>query len=407
MDNERRLGKMFTQKHWVGRYGVGFLVGVFLLLICLVPSVSWAEKIIKVGVTNAFTGPAAQWAIVSKADMDSIEAYINSKGGITVKGETYKVNTIYADDKYTVAGGRAAGEKLIYIDKVDFFVGSFGSDPIAGWAPLATKEKKVAVVGSTAWNPKPEWPYLFRLAANDDERSNALCSLAKEKLGCKSIYYIFADDLTGKTGKEGAAKFEKTRGLEVKGSVTVPVSTTDFYPFLGNALKTNPDFLLCTTPPGATALIVKQARELGYKGRIGCPSGIPGDIKKWQGIAGVEASKGFIGILLSYEEFSPAGLEYQALRDKKFPDIKSTVMSYPMQTHVLMMAIQKAQSFDPDEIAKVLRTGEFHSLHKLPLRASGEKTYGIKNHISNPVGYSTIVGEDKTEYLGFVEVSTP
>jgi branched-chain amino acid transport system substrate-binding protein len=397
---------MSTKKDWVGRCGVGFFMGVFLL-VCLVPSVSWAEKIIKVGVTNAFTGPAAAWGIVSKTDMDSIEALINSKGGITVKGENYKVNTIFVDDKYTVAGGRAAGEKLIYVDKVDFFVGSFGSDPIAGWAPLATKEKKIGVVGSTAWNPKPEWPYLFRLAANDDERTNALCSVVKGKLGLKSVYYIFSDDLAGRTGKEGLAKFEKARGLEVKGTVTVPVSTTDFYPFLGNALKTNPDFLLATTPPGATALIVKQARELGYKGRIGCPMGIPGDIKKWQGIAGVEASKGFIGILLSYEEFSPLGLEYQKLRDKKYPDIKSTVMSYPMQTHVLMMAIQKAQSFDPDEIAKVLRTSEFHSLHKFPLRASGEKTYGIKNHISTPVGYSTIVGDDKTEYLECVEVSTP
>lgn len=397
---------MSTRKGWMGGCGVGFFVGVFFL-VCLVPSLSRAEKVIKVGVTNAFTGPAAQWAIVSKADMDSIEAYINSKGGIKVKGETYKVQTIYADDKYTVAGGRAAGEKLIYNDKVDFFVGSFGSDPIAGWAPLATKEKKIGVVGSTAWNPKPEWPYLFRLAANDDERTNALCHLVREKLGLKSVYYIFADDLTGKTGKEGLAKFEKARGLEVKGTVTVPVSTTDFYPFLGNALKTNPDFILSTTPPGATALIVKQARELGFKGRIGCPSGIPGDIKKWQGIAGIEASKGFIGILLSYEEFSQRGLEYQALRDKKFPDIKSTVMSYPMQTDVLLMAIEKAQSFDPDVIVKVLRTAEFHSLHKLPLRASGEKTYGVKNHISTPVGYSTIVGDDKTEYLGFVEVSTP
>jgi ABC-type branched-subunit amino acid transport system substrate-binding protein len=116
---------MFTRQNWVGRYGIGFFVGVFFL-VCLVPSVSWAQKIIKVGVTNAFTGPAAAWGIVSKTDMDSIEALINSKGGITVKGENYKVNTIFVDDKYTVAGGRAAGEKLIYVDKVDFFVGSFG-----------------------------------------------------------------------------------------------------------------------------------------------------------------------------------------------------------------------------------------------------------------------------------------
>ena len=173
---------MSTKKDWVGRCGVGFLMGIFFL-VCLVPSGSCAEKIIKLGVTNAFTGPAAQWAIVSKADMESIEAYINSKGGITVKGENYKVNTIFVDDKYTVAGGRAAGEKLIYVDKVDFFVGSFGSDPIAGWAPLATKEKKIGVVGSTAWNPKPEWPYLFRLAANSDERTECFVFRGERKTG--------------------------------------------------------------------------------------------------------------------------------------------------------------------------------------------------------------------------------
>ena len=106
-------------------------------------------------------------------------------------------------------GGGRRLKKLLYTDKVDFLVGSFGAEPISGWAPLSTKEKKLAVIGGPTWNPKPEWPYLFRVSTSDREKSEALCSLMREKFHCKSVLYIFTDDLVGKLAKEGALKNER------------------------------------------------------------------------------------------------------------------------------------------------------------------------------------------------------
>jgi branched-chain amino acid transport system substrate-binding protein len=381
-----------------------------LAILCgwgFISGVQAQSKILKLGVINPLTGPAAQWGLNTKCTMDSLKVFFNDRGGITVKGQNYKIEMIHADDKYTVAGGRAAAEKLFYSDKVDFMVGSFGAEPISGWAPLSTQEKKLAVIGGPTWVPKPEWPYLFRVAASDDERSEALISLMKEKFGCKSVLYIMTDDLVGKLAKESAIKYEKKRGLEVKDFVMVPPRTTDFYPFLSKALKTNPDYLHCKVPPGSVALVVKQSRELGYQGHVGYPTSMPGDMEKWQGISGVEASKGFVGIMVSPEENSPLGVEQDKYYEKHCPNFRSTDMAYSMGPHILLMAIEKAQSFDPDEILKVLRTTEFHSFHKIPLRAGGEKTFGIKNHMTVPVPYSMIVGKNQVKYLGSFQEFTP
>jgi branched-chain amino acid transport system substrate-binding protein len=387
-------------------------VGMGLLILAVIfgweaqTGVRAESKILKLGVINPLTGPAAQWGLNTKCTMESLEKFFNDRGGITVKGQNYKIEMISADDKYTVAGGRAAAEKLFYTDKVDFLVGSFGAEPISGWAPLSTKEKKLAVIGGPTWNPKPEWPYLFRVASSDEERSEALCSLMKERFHCKSVLYIFTDDLVGKLSKEGALKNEKKRGLVIKDFVLVPPGTKDFYPFLSKALKANPDYLHLKVPPGSAALIVKQSRELGYKGRIGYPTSMPGDLEKWQDIAGVEASKGFVGIMVSPEENNPLGVEQEKYYEKQCPNMKTTDMAYSMGPHILLMAIEKAQSLDSDAILKVLRTTEFRSFHKTPLRAGGEKTYGLKNHMTVPVPYSEIVGKGQVKYLeSFLEVT--
>ena len=82
-------------------------------------------------------------------------------------------------------------------------------------------------------------------------------------------------------------------------------------------------------------------------------------------------------------------------------------IAYAMQPHILMMAIEKAQSLDPDKVLKVLRTEEFHSYIKRPLKASGEKTFGIKNHMTVDIPYNIIVGADKIKYLKAYYIMTP
>jgi branched-chain amino acid transport system substrate-binding protein len=365
------------------------------------------SKILKLGVTNPLTGPAASWGLNTKCSLEAVEKFFNDRGGITVKGQNYKIEMVFADDKYTVAGGRTAGEKLIYTDKVDFLVGTFGVEPISGWAPLSTKEKKLAVIGGPMWSPKPGWPYVFRVGSSNDERIAALYSVMKEKFKCKSALYILSDDLEGKPAKENALKHSNERDLEIKDFIMVPPRTTDFYPFLSKALKSNPDYLYCRMPPGSVALIVKQSRELGYKGQIGYSTSMPGNLEKWQDIAGVEASIGFVAIMDSPEVYSPLGMESNKYYEQHCPNFKATDVSYTMGTHILLTAIEKAQSLNPDDVLKVLRTMEFHSFHKIPVRAGGEKTYGIKNHMAVPVSFSMIVDKNQIKYLGSYEGMTP
>ena len=99
---------------------------------------------------------------------------------------------------------------------------------------------------------------------------------------------------------------------------------------------------------------------------------MPGDLEKWQDIAGVEASKGFVGIMASQEENSPLGVEQEKYYEKQCPNMKTTDMAYSMGPHILLMAIEKAQSLDSDAILKVLRTTS-RSFHKTPLRAGRRK----------------------------------
>ena len=114
-----------------------------------------------------------------------------------------------------------------------------------------------------------------------------------------------------------------------------------------------------------------------------------------------------MAIMPSPELQSPLGVEVVKQCEKDCPTQKIADLSATIGTHVLLQAIEKAQSFDPDEILKVLRTAEFPSFQKVPLRAGGEKTYGIKNHMTCSVPYSVVVGKNQVKYLGSYQELTP
>ena len=64
--------------------------------------------------------------IEAEKSFDVLVDEFNRAGGLTVKGEKYKVEMVIYDDKYRADTGRAAVERLLYEDKVRFIVGSFG-----------------------------------------------------------------------------------------------------------------------------------------------------------------------------------------------------------------------------------------------------------------------------------------
>jgi ABC-type branched-subunit amino acid transport system substrate-binding protein len=328
-----------------------------------------------------------------------------------VAGQKYKLELVAVDDKDTVEGGRAAAEKLIYRDKAKFFIGSFRPAPVSGWVPLATKEKIIAVIGGPSISPSPKMPYLFQCAASIAERAEALVKLMIQKLNCKTGLFLCSDDLDGHLDREYVLKNHERWRLEVTDIKMVPKGTTDLYPFLTEPLKKKPDWIYCKLAIGTTALVVKQARELGYKGHITTPTSMPGKIGEWQKIAGVEASQGFIAICdaLTDEGLSPLGKDLFAIYQKTlFPaGFLPTDRNYNAQLWILLEALEVGNSFDPDKIMTLLHQHTF-TRHEagMPLKFGGQKTYDIPNHTTLPVPFSRMVGKS-VEFLGSEYVTSP
>jgi branched-chain amino acid transport system substrate-binding protein len=70
-------------------------------------------------------------------------------------------------------------------------------------------------------------------------------------------------------GKEWVLAFErewKKRGREIVGKASYDANETDFYPQITSLLPKKPDTILLTTVDEPSALVIKQARELGFKG---------------------------------------------------------------------------------------------------------------------------------------------
>src|SRR5690606_2368894 len=98
----------------------------------------------------------------------------------------------------------------------------------------------------------------------------------------KKVAVLSPNDQTGwDSQKAQVATYEKF-DYDIVGTELFERSTRDFQSFITRIMLKQPDLIeLDTTPPSTAGLIIRQARELGYKGlfsKIGGP-GVPEIVK--------------------------------------------------------------------------------------------------------------------------------
>ena len=78
---------------------------------------------------------------------------------------------------------------------------------------------------------------------------------------------------------------------------------TDFYPYLTKVVQTNPDLLFLCGPSAVTANIIRQSRELGFKGRyLVCEQAKLGEMEKQVGLSGLNGAIGLCP-MTQYHQF--------------------------------------------------------------------------------------------------------
>ncbi len=195
------------------------------------------------------------------------ETYFNSKGGIN--GTPIKL--VIQDTGGDEAGAINAFQTLINKDKVVGIVGptlsqqAFSADPIA-------ERAKVPVIGAsnTAKGIPEIGDYVARVSSPVSiVAPNSVKAALKQNPQIKKVAVFYAqNDAFNKSETEIFQKTVKDQGLELVTVQKFQTTDTDFQAQATNAINLKPDLVIISGLAADGGNLVRQLRELGYKGII-------------------------------------------------------------------------------------------------------------------------------------------
>jgi ABC-type branched-subunit amino acid transport system substrate-binding protein len=218
---------------------------------------------IKVGFLMPLTGSAGKignWMLEgSRYAADEI----NQAGGVLGSPIELVLEDTQAQAKMGVDGFR----KLVDVNGTPVIITGFTAVTMA-IAPLSEQSKTFLLTASTA-SPvvRGVSKYLQSTWMFEDEGVKLIVPYAKAQLGVKRLAVLTLVSDLGKSLSDAVKKQWTALGMQLVGEETHQQLEPNFRPSLLKLLTTKPDAIYVTNSTGKeTAQIVKQARDLGYKG---------------------------------------------------------------------------------------------------------------------------------------------
>ncbi|BCS89510.1 ABC transporter substrate-binding protein [Pseudodesulfovibrio sediminis] len=254
----------------------GFLKSVGLLTIMLVCSAFLlagcgddAPKTIKIGFNLPLTGDIPE---VGEGSKNAAEMYlkdINDAGGLEVGGKKYPLEFIYMDNESKAESATNVALKLIEQDNVIAIIGP-NSSKQAVPAGGTCNDNHTPMISPWSTNPNTtlDRPWVFRAAFLDPFQGPVVADFAAKKFGAKTAAVIF--DVSNDYSKGLAEIFKSSWEAKGLGPVVAFEShgtkDQDFSAQLTTVIAANPDFIFVPDNYNQVALIIQQARDLGYTG---------------------------------------------------------------------------------------------------------------------------------------------
>jgi branched-chain amino acid transport system substrate-binding protein len=363
-----------------------------VLLLTAKPALTAPEEI-RIGLNATMSGAGAQWGIAfDRANKARIEE-INKEGGLMVGGKRYTIIYFRYDNKADPPTSLENAKTLINVDKVNFIF-HHASANILPYLPI-TSEKKIISMDLSVGSKTLGWPYNFNLLPAGSGRAEQAFKSFVKKFGIKKVAEINPDNESGQVTKAEDGVAAKQQGVEILSSLFYTPGTTDFYPILTKSLIAKPEMLVLGVPsPRDVALIVKQARELGWTGPIGGAQCVAPPAATFAKIAG-KAAEGFMwsapystdSNFWTKEERAWATYWKEHWTDPFIADSFGGCR----QIGFLTEAIKKADSLDPDKIVRALETSNFVILGwKMRFGVTPECYQGRPRSLVSPLCLKTI-----------------
>ncbi len=357
-----------------------------------------AAETLKLGVVSALTGPGSAWGLAVDGGLRIAVKEINDQGGLKVGTKTYTLTVTSYDDKYKAADGVTAVTRLIEQDGIKYIFGPLGSASMLAVKPLFEGNDVVALVNS--YSDKvidKDTKHIYRMLPTTREFIDPMVKWVKEnKPQLKTVSIISPNDETGWASQALQKTYYAKYGFQVVGAELFERSLKDFQPLLTRILAAKPDVIeLDTTPPPTAGLIIRQARELGFKGQFDKIGG-PG-VVEIVAAAGKEFAEGtivYVGADASAEKYKYLQREYEKIHP---PPMNSFNVFFYDAAHMLFDAMKKAGTVtDVAKVRAALETIVPYQGMQGKLRWTGKDYYGSDHQLLLPVFVGQIVdGNEK------------
>lgn len=335
-------------RQFTGAAFASALVGALVVGGASAPAV--AADTITIGAIMGLTGPGATFGTPGKVGGEIVAEEVNAKGGLDVGGKKYQVKVIGYDDQYKAAEAIAAYNRLLNQDNVKYLlVGT--SAPAMAIKKNLEDDKIVAL--TSAFSPAvidKDTKFMFRLYSTSANYMTGYIKWIKDNVQGSKIAFINPNDETGWGHLKNIEPSYKNAGMEIVGSELYERAAKDFAPVITKLMSAQPAVIdVGVSSPATAGLIIRQARDLGFKGVFVQTGG--GGWQQTLEVAGKDATEGFINIQYA----DPDNAEFKRIADR----YQKIVGQYPSEIlapyydayKLLLGAIQKVG--DVNNTAKI------------------------------------------------------
>jgi len=316
---------------------------------------------LKIGSTQCF---AMRQGIQLKRILELQVERINDAGGIVVGGKKYNIELIVYDDNYEADKARAAAERLVHIDKVQFIIGTISSASVLAIAEVTEPAKIPVIHGATASQLLgPGYKYLFHAYPTEGTVS-AQITYYKERFlnpAWQKVVLISNDDVTGKAMSALYGAQWLRNGYNILNKLFFARGQTDFGLIAAEVLALKPDIVhFAGVLPGKEIFgLVKALYEFGYRGQLIdelAAASLPEIAEK----VGKEALLGGNGFICDFGDVTETPnppksmLEFREAYVKKYGVWETDGILFSAPWWVTMEALKRADSLDPDAFMTAL-----------------------------------------------------
>lgn len=335
-----------------------------------------AQDIVKIGYSGPLSGGAA---LYGKNVLDGMQMAINeiNADGLTVAGKKYKVEIVALDDKYNPAETGINAQRLVQESKTPVILVPHSGGILALQTTNEAQKYLVLAYSSTPQIVARGNKLTYRIPPEYTGYIQPWTNYVMAKFG-KNIAIASADHEYGKAWIQSFKPvWEKSGGKIVAENPMSYNRATDFYSGVSKVLASKPDVLFVGGPSEPTGLVIKQARELGFKGGFMLIDQAKLDeVSKITG--GYAPLEGSIGVLPLVEDPLPDAKDFVARYRRAYPNINrdpsSEVSLNYTAVHIAVKAMELAGTVSD---AAAIRAQLDKAVKALPKKYNPSLTTGV------------------------------